>query len=101
MALYTRFGDRLELVRLATIEDVKTFERRKVDKQDRERTRDGWRAIARYCASKCGFEHANNCGDENVDKETLVDAGYLRADGGWKEIADAFRALQPKTEKAI
>jgi hypothetical protein len=96
MAIYTRFGDGLELVRLATIEDVTTFERRKPDKEDRERTRDGWRAVARYTGGPSlgsRKEETNGCGDENVGKEVLVDAAYVRATDGWREISKAFQAL--------
>lgn len=99
MALYTRFGDQVELVRLATVDDVRTFERRKPDAEDRRRSRECWRAIARYCGGPnrgSRNPNANGCGDENVGKEILVDAAYLKADGGWSEISDAFHALQPK-----
>ncbi len=99
VAIFTRFGDRVELVRLATLDDVKTFEgrSRKIDKIDRERTRDGWRAIARYCGgpSLGSKKDTNGCGDENVGKEILVDAAYLRADDGYREIHDEFSKLVP------
>jgi hypothetical protein len=102
MSLYTRFGDRLELVRLATIADVQTFERRKADKVDRDRTRDGWRAIAKYSGgpNRGAMPGTNGCGDENVGKETLVDASFLRADDGWSEISKAFQALNPGAKVA-
>lgn len=85
MALYTRFGDKIELVRVATLGDVKTFERRKVDRADRERTKEGWRAVARYVDIESGVGRDK--------KEILVDAGYLKADDGSKEITAAFDAL--------
>lgn len=80
--LTTLFGTGVELVRVATAEDVRTFERRKVDAEDRQRTSDGWRAIAKRL---------------DTGAEILVDAAYLRASGGWKEISDAFRALHGGT----
>ena len=92
MALYTRFGDRVELLRLATLDDVKTYEHRKVDKIDRDRTKNGWRGIARYLGGP-GLG-SKSPGDENVGKEILVDAALLRADDGWSEISKAFEALQ-------
>jgi hypothetical protein len=87
----TRFGDHIELVRVATLADVKTYERRKPDKEDRNRTRDGWRAIARYTGTTV---RGTSPGEELHGKEILVDAAYLRADDGWKEISDAFHKLQ-------
>ena len=93
MTLFTRFGDRIELVRAASLADVKAYEKRKADKIDRERTRDGWRAIAKYCDIISGVG--------KDEKEILVDAGYLRADDGWREISKAFEALQPKSNDAV
>jgi hypothetical protein len=100
MSLFTRFGDRVELVRLATVDDVRVFEHRKPDKEDRERTRGGWRAIARYCGGPNRGSlnpKTNGCGDENVGREILVDAAYVKATDGWKEISEAFQELQAKT----
>jgi hypothetical protein len=78
----TRMGEAVELVRVATIDDVKTFECRRPDKQDRERTKDGWRAIARYVVGG------------STRSDILVDAAYLKATNGWAEISEAFDALR-------
>lgn len=78
MAIYSRFGGKVTPVRLATVADVKAYENRKPDKQDRDRTSEGWRAIFKY---------------EDTGKEFLADAAYLRADEGFAEIANAFRAM--------
>lgn len=86
----TRFGDHIELVRVATLADVQAFEKRKPDKEDRERTKNGWRAIAKYTGTTV---RGGSPGDELIGKEILVDAAYLRASDGWKEISDAFTRL--------
>lgn len=80
MSIATRFGEEITLVRRATLDDLKTFEgrSRRIDKHDRERTSEGWRAIAKYA---------------DTGKEILVDAAYVRATGGWTEIEAAFKAL--------
>jgi hypothetical protein len=103
MSLYTRFGDRVELVRLAVADDVRKLENRKPDKEDRARSVDGWRAIAKYCGGPnrgTRNPETNGCGDENVGKSILVDAAFLRADEGWSEISAAFQALKPKPVEA-
>lgn len=63
---------------MATAEDVKTFDGRRIDKLDRERLAGGYYVIAAY---------------EDDGKECLVDVGWLRATEGWKEINDARLAL--------
>lgn len=68
------------LVREATIEDVKTFERRKADVEDKHRTEAHMRFVAKY---------------EDTGKEFLADLAYLRADGGWTEILDTAAKIQP------
>ena len=79
MALFTRFGSEIVLVRRAALADVKTFENRRVDKTDKQRTEEGWRAVAKYV---------------DDSKEILVDASFMRADGGWAEVSAAFEALR-------
>jgi hypothetical protein len=95
MAIYSRFGDPVIVVRMATVEDVKTFENRKPDKQDRERTKDGQRIICRYLKGSKG--------DELQGREFLADTAYLRADEGYREIMAAVRALPgyPRPEEAL
>jgi hypothetical protein len=75
--IHSRFGGVVTLVRFATIGDVKTFERRKADKEDKLRTEGGWRFIARY----------------EDGTEFLADVAYLRADEGLREILDTAFAL--------
>lgn len=78
--IYSRFGSVITLKRLATIEDVKTFENRRADKQDKERTAEHCRFIATFA-------------DDGKDR--LVDVSFLHADDGIREIATAVRALLP------
>lgn len=82
MAIYGRCGTRCTVVRLATSADVKPFEGRKPDAEDERRSEEGWRAI-------CRWEEP----DKHERSEFLADAAYLRADGGWREISEAFRAF--------
>lgn len=82
MTIYSKFGGAVTLVRFAKIEDVKTYERRRADKQDKERTADGWRFIAKY---------EDEPGES--PKQFLADVAYLRADDGLKEILDAAFTL--------
>lgn len=73
--IYTRFGNKIEVVRRATVADVRKFDNRRPDKEDRVRTADGWRAICRYLDGR----------------EFLADVAFLKADGGYGEIHDAFK----------
>lgn len=95
MAIYSGFGEKVVPVRLATLEDVKKFEGRKPDKQDRERTKEGWRAVFKYVQPDADEQgrRSRHPGEECIDKEFLADAAFLRADGGFAEIHDAFKAL--------
>lgn len=79
MSLYSRFGGQVTVVRKATVNDVKVFENRRPDKEDKSRTGGGMRAICRYV---------------DTGKEFLADVAYLRADGGITEILDAFKSCQ-------
>jgi hypothetical protein len=81
MALVTRFGDQVVLVREATAADIKTFERRKVDKTDRDRLSDHMIFVARYANEQ--------------KKDFTVDLAFLRATNGWAEILDEAAKLQP------
>lgn len=78
--IYSRFGGEVTIVRMATIEDVRSFENRKPDKEDRSRTVEGMRVIA---ARWDGTEF-------------LADVAYLKADGGWREIDAAIRKVRPR-----
>ena len=79
-------------MRVATLGDVETFERRKVDRADRERTKEGWRAVARYVDIESGVGRDK--------KEILVDAGYLKADDGSKENHGGVRRAPLPGERA-
>lgn len=78
MTIRARFGDPIEFVRIATIDDVKAFEGRKPDKQDRERIAETYFVVARYLDN---------------GKEFLADVAFLRATDGWTEIDRARCAL--------
>lgn len=86
MAIYTRFGDLVELTRKATAEDIivemgggdTPAETQKIKKDYRA----GLYAMARYVDSD---------GDGG---DVLVFAPRLKADGGSKEVDEAFAALE-------
>ncbi len=79
MSIITRFGEPCTLVREAVIADIKTFENRRTDREDRERHRMHMRFIA-----------ARSDG-----REFLADLAFLRATDGWKEILDEAAKIQP------
>jgi len=90
MAIYSRFGDPCRLVRFATTADVKNYERRRADKQDKARTSEGWRFIA---------EWTDEAEPTLRGKDFLADIAYLRADGGLAEILDEAAKLEHPSPK--
>jgi hypothetical protein len=78
MAIFNRIGDAVTVLRFATLEDVRTVDKRKPDKQDEE-------------AIKCGsYVIVREPGGSNGFRERLYHQAYLRADGGSREITDAL-----------
>lgn len=77
--IYSRFGCECEIVRRGTLEDVRTFDKRKPDADDRANVANGCYVIIRY---------------KNTGEEALAAQCYLRADDGSKEITDALRAIE-------
>ena len=86
MAIYSRFGSPVTIVRAAVIEDVKKYDNRRPDKRDRSRVEDGGYLIARHI---------------DTGKEYLTDIAFLRADGGLGEIVDAIEALYPTRPQVV
>lgn len=76
MAIYGRFGDRVIIQRLATIEDVKELDKRKPDKQDREAIENNSYVVV---------------SDEDGDLR-LYHQAFMRADGGSVEIGAVIEA---------
>lgn len=72
MAIYGRFGGEHEIVRPAVLEDVQKLDHRKPDKEDRENLKNNCYVVVR---------------DKESGKERLYAKAFLRADGGWPEIA--------------
>jgi hypothetical protein len=77
--IYGRFGDAVTIVRMGTLDDVKTIDGRKPDKQDREAVEIGSYVVVR----------------QDNGKERLYHLAFLRADGGSKEINEAIAACDP------
>lgn len=83
MAIYGRFGDKIEIVRLGTLDDVRDLDRarggkpRKIDKADREAVKNGSYVVVR----------------QDDGSERLYHQAFLRADDGSREITAAIRAL--------
>lgn len=75
--IYGRFGNPLTIVRMGTLDDVKTLDQRKPDKQDRAVVEAGGYVVVR----------------EEGGKERLYHQAYMRADGGAREIGEALEAL--------
>jgi len=75
--IYGRGGDPVTIVRVATIGDVKTLDNRKPDKADREAIRcSSYMVVLLYGV------------------ERLYHIGFLKADGGSREISAAIEALR-------
>lgn len=77
--IYSRFGEVITIVRVGTVEDVKTFEKRKPDKDDRHNV-----SIGNYVVVK--FPDG---------REMLHSISYMKADDGFREIADAIKSADP------
>lgn len=84
MTIYGRFGDPVTITRLAVLEDIQRLDGRKPDKTDRRALELGSYVIIR----------------QDDQKEILASLGYLRADGGLKELMEAVAAA-PKPEVQI
>lgn len=79
MAIYTRFGSVVTLVRpVTTLQEVENLENRKADDHDKQRLHYGM-----YVLGHC---------DELPDNR-LMDLTMLRADDGIREIHTAARAI--------
>lgn len=76
MAICSRFGNGLSILRPAVLADVKKFDGRKPDAHDKRRIEEGQYVIVGY--------------DDNT--EGLADLAMLKADGGWREIEEAAKA---------
>ncbi len=88
MAIYSRWGSIINPVRMATEADVKTLDKRKPDKHDRERIRLGMFVVATSADEK-----------KNVDfVERIHEVAWLRADGGIHEIDEALKPLRLTTQ---
>jgi hypothetical protein len=81
--IYSQWGGEVKIVRLGTLEDVKTLDYRKPDKRDREAVKLGSYVVARSVED---------------GKERLYHLAYLRADGGAKTIDAAIKSLTTKSE---
>lgn len=79
MAIYGRFGDTVTIVRMGTLDDVKSLDRRKPDQQDRDAVKAGSYVVTKH---------------EDDGAERLHHLAFLRADGGLPEIMNAVRAVQ-------
>ncbi len=89
MAIFSRFGDECILVRETTPADIRTFEGRKPDKQDKERFAMHMLWIARYVKIEAGLIEGK------PTSEFSTDLAYLRATDGWREIMDTAAKIQP------
>jgi len=76
--IYGRWGDAVTVVRLATLKDVRTFDHRSPDAQDREMVRRGSYVILK----------------REDGAEMLANVAFLRADGGAHEIDAAIKATK-------
>jgi len=79
MAIYTRFGNEVVLLRpVTTTAEVQKLDKRSFDLHDLERLKYGMYAVAKFI---------------DGDVEMLVDLGMLRADDGIVEINRSARAV--------
>jgi hypothetical protein len=81
MTIYGRTGDVVTIVRVGTLDDVQTLERRTPDKMDRDAIEFGSYLVVR----------------QDDGKERLYHEAYLRADGGSLEIVKAVARLSQQT----
>lgn len=77
MAIFSRFGSELTLVREATAADVKRLDRRAFDEQDKSRIAYGMLWVCKL----------------DSGEEMLADAAHLRADDGIAEINRARKSI--------
>jgi len=75
--IYGRFGEECEIVRKATLADVRKLDNRKPDAQDKEALKNGSYVVIRFPG----------------DVERLYHLAFLRADGGSLEISEAIAKL--------
>lgn len=84
--IYSRFGCEIEIVRYASVGDIESLEKRKVDENDRRNIRIGGVVVARYIEDgKLAAHHLS----------------YMHADGGSLEIDAALRAADPDGWKRV
>ena len=76
MAIYGRFGDRVEIVRSALLGDIERLEGRKPDQQDRDAYQAGSYVVVR----------------QDDGRERVYHQAFMRADGGSLEITKALQA---------
>lgn len=81
--IYGRWGGEVEIVREGTLDDVRTLDRRRPDKQDRSAIAHGSYVVIR---------HADD------GREALAHLAYLRASGGLAEIQNAMAAVGIKVQ---
>lgn len=84
MSIYGRWGNPVTIVRMGTLDDVKTLDKRKPDKVDRDSIKNGSYIVC--------IDHEGS----RKGRETLHHLGYLRADGGINEIYEAIKAVTGK-----
>lgn len=75
------YPNKLQILRLAVLDDVKRIEGRRPDKTDKECVR-----LGSYVVVK----------DLDGQREDLYHVRYLKADGGWDEIVAAIAATKSK-----
>lgn len=77
MTIYNRTGEEVTIVRMGTLEDVRTLDGRKPDKVDRDAIENGSYVITQ--TRDGGLQ--------------LMHQAYMRATGGSAEISEAIRAI--------
>lgn len=86
--IYSRFGGRIRICRLATEADHRAAGEVPIRKVDRQRIADRCRVVFRFA----GDGTPENPADDGRDR--VADVSFLRADGGFAEIDDAIGSLQ-------
>lgn len=89
MAIYGRFGQTVELIRMATLDDVKRLEKRRPDKQDKAAVEAGSYVVCRTLSYNDGSEPKHDYSKE----EWISHLAFLRADGAIKEIIEVIANL--------
>ena len=77
MAIFGRFGQPVTIIRRGTLEDVKTLDKRKPDKQDEEAV-----ALGSYVVV------------DDAGAQRLYHQAFLRADRGSVEIGEAIAQVE-------